>query len=146
MIFFLANMDSVRIVMRVFDDFPRLLGLVINPEKSHVFLLEVDDELEISLQTLLGFRRGSLAIRYLGVLLISTILTHINCMVLVEWIFFMIKLWASISLTYVGYLQLIKFVLFSIQVYRSFMFIIPYFIIKRIKGILTTFLWKCYSF
>jgi len=86
MSFFLANMDSVRIVRRVFDDFTGLLGLVINPKKSHVFLLEVDDELEISLDTLLGFRRGSLPIRYLDVLLISTKRTHTDCMALVEWI------------------------------------------------------------
>jgi hypothetical protein len=69
---------------RVLDDFAGLSGLVTNPEKSHIFLSEVDDELETSLQDLLGFRLDSLPIRYPGVLLISTRLTHSNCKPLVE--------------------------------------------------------------
>jgi hypothetical protein len=41
---------------RALDDFAGLSGLVTNPEKSHIFLSEVDDELETSLHTILGFR------------------------------------------------------------------------------------------
>lgn len=68
-------MDLIRIV-RALDDFVGLSGLVTNLEKSHVFLSRVDDELQTSLQTLLGFRWGSLPVRYLGIPLISIKLTH----------------------------------------------------------------------
>ena len=84
MIYYWEDRDSIRIARNALDDFPGLSGLVINLEKSLVFLLEVDDELETSLQDLLGFRLDSLPIRYPGVLLISTRLTHSNCKLLVE--------------------------------------------------------------
>lgn len=106
----------VKIIKRVLDYIIGLSELVTNLEKSHVFLLVVDDELVTSLQNLLGFRLGSLLIKYLGVLLISTRLTHINCMPMVKQILFRIKLWTLASLIYVGHPQLIKLVLFSIQV------------------------------
>lgn len=76
MIFYWVDIDSIKIMRRVLDDFAGLSRLLTNPEKSHVFLSEADDELETSLHTLLGFRRGSLPIRYIGVQLISTRLTH----------------------------------------------------------------------
>jgi len=142
MIFCQADMDSVRVVRRALDDFADLSGLVINPEKSHAFLSGVDDDLKASLLGLLGFRLGSLPVRYLGVPLITTRLKHSDCLPLVERILSRIRLWTSASLTYAGRLQLIKSVLFSIQVYWSTMFILPCSIVRQIEGILAAFLWK----
>jgi hypothetical protein len=48
-------------------------------------------------QTLLGFRLSSLPVRYLGVPLISTRLTHNDCMPLVDQILSKIKFLASTS-------------------------------------------------
>jgi hypothetical protein len=81
-------------------------GLVINQEKSLIFLSEVDDELKTSLQDLLGFRQGSLPVKYLVVPLISTRLIYSDCKPLVEQIHSKIKLWFPASLTCVGCLQL----------------------------------------
>jgi hypothetical protein len=78
-------------------------GLVINQEKSLIFLSEVDDELKTSLQDLLGFR---LPVKYLVVPLISTRLIYFDCKPLVEQIHSKIKLWFPASLTCVGCLQL----------------------------------------
>ncbi|KAG6750319.1 hypothetical protein POTOM_047423 [Populus tomentosa] len=64
---------------------------------------------------------GSLPVKYIGVPLISTRLTHMDCLSLVKRITSRIQLWTSASLTYAGRLQLIKSVLFSIQVYLSTM-------------------------
>jgi hypothetical protein len=49
---------------RALGDFSRLSGLVPNLEKNHVFLSGVDDKIRTSLQALLGFRLGSLPIKY----------------------------------------------------------------------------------
>jgi hypothetical protein len=140
MIYYQADKDSVRVLKRALDDFAVLLGLVINPNKSHVFLLGVDDDLKASLLDLLGFRLGSLPIRYLGVPLITTRLKHSDCMALVERILSKIRFWTSAFLIYASHLQLIKFVLFSIQVYCSTMFILPCSIIRKIEGLLVVFL------
>lgn len=83
-------------------------------------------------------------VKYLGVPLIKTILTHSNCMPLMEQMISKIKLWTSASLTYISCLKL-KIVLFSIHVYRSIMFILPCFIFRRIKGIIIAFLYKGFS-
>lgn len=56
----------------------------------------------------MGFQHQALPIRYLGVPLITTRLTHTDCLPLVEKITTRIKLWTSASLTYAGRLQLIK--------------------------------------
>jgi hypothetical protein len=93
-------------VRKTLDDFVGMFGLVINQEKSLIFLSEVDDELKTSLQDLLGFRQGSLPVKYLVVPLISTRLNHSDCKPLVEQIHSKIKLWFPASLTYVGCLQL----------------------------------------
>lgn len=116
LLFFWAATDSIKIIRSVLDDIIGLYEIVTNLEKSHVFLSGVNNELVISLHNLLGFRLGSLLIKYPGVPLISTRLTHINCMPLVEQILFRIKLWTLASLIYVWHPQLIKLVLFSIQV------------------------------
>jgi len=96
--------EGLRGILReaIIDDFVMLSRLVISLKKSHVFLSGVDDDLKASLLDLLGFRLGSLSIKYLGVPLITTWLKHSDCMALVEWIPSKIKLWTSISLIYVG--------------------------------------------
>jgi len=90
----------------------------------------------------LGFNSGTLPVKYLGVPLISTRLTHQHCMPLIERITSRIKNWTTTSLTYAGRLQLTKSTLFSIQVYWSSMFLLPYHTIRKIESILTAFLWK----
>jgi hypothetical protein len=125
-----------------FGWFVWLSGLITNLKKIQVFLSIVDNEHCAFLQTLLGFRLGSLPIRCLQVPLISTRLTHNDRMPLMDWILSMIKMWTSTSLTYAGCLQLIKFILFSMKVYWCSNFILGYFVIKRIESILATFLWK----
>jgi len=90
----------------------------------------------------LGFNSGTLPVKYLGVPLISTRLTHQHCMPLIERITSRIKNWTTTSLTYAGRLQLTKSTLFSIQVYWSSMFLLPCHTIRKIKSILAAFLWK----
>jgi hypothetical protein len=53
-------------------------------QKSHVILLSVDDEMQTSLQTLLGFRLGFHLVRYLGIPLIITHLKHNDYLLLVQ--------------------------------------------------------------
>jgi len=44
MIFYWENMNSVKFVRNVFDDFVGLSKLITNMEKSHVYLSGIDDE------------------------------------------------------------------------------------------------------
>lgn len=94
------------------DAFVGLSRLAINQDKSFVYLLGVDDDLKIAFQDHLGLKLRALLVKYLSVLLITTILTHNDCIPLVEQIIFRIKLWTLTFLVYVGCLKLIKSVLF----------------------------------
>ena len=79
--------------------------------------------------------------KYLGVPLISTRLTALDCKLLVDKIIARIKCWTTQYLSFAGRLQLIKSVLFSLQVYWSGIFILPKKILKRMEQIMKNFLW-----
>ncbi|KAJ6983819.1 hypothetical protein NC653_026591 [Populus alba x Populus x berolinensis] len=124
------------------DNFSQLSGLHINLDKSSLYLSGIDANRRSTIVGMLGIQKATLPVRYLGVPLISTRLTHTDCIPLMERIIARIKLWTSTSLTYAGRLQLIKSVLFSIQVYWSSIFILPSATIKKIERTLTAFLWR----
>ena len=142
MLFCNADINSVGILKSCLDRFSQLSGLTINRAKSFLYLSGINRELQHDIQQQLGFQQGILPVKYLGVPLISTRLTHADCRPLVERIISRIKLWTSASLTYAGRLQLIQAILFSIQVYWSSMFILPCATIRKIESILASFLWK----
>jgi len=65
---FVLVIEGLRGILReaVMDDFVMLSRLVINLKESHVFLSGMDDDLKTSLLDLLGFRLGSLSVKYFG--------------------------------------------------------------------------------
>jgi hypothetical protein len=142
MVFCHADLASVELIRGALDSFARTSGLIINRRKSSVFLSGVEDSIGVAITNCLQFQPGVLPVKYLGVPLISSRLSHQHCTPLVERIVSRIRLWTSASLTYAGRLQLIKSTLFSIQVYWSSLFILPTSIIRRIEGIFAAFLWK----
>ena len=142
MIFSHADIASVKIIREILNNFSSLSGLEINHNKSQVFVSGVVVALRTDIINCLAFRLGSLPVKYLGVPLISSRLTHQHCLPLIERIISRIKLWTSTSLTYAGRLQLIKSTLFSIQVYWSSIFIIPASTGRKIESSLASFLWK----
>lgn len=142
MIFSHADLASVKIIREVLNNFSSLSGVEINHNKSQVFVSGVAEAFRTDIINCLDFRLGTLPVKYLGVPLISTRLTHQHCLPLIERIISRIKLWTSASLTYAGRLQLIKSTLFSIQVYWSSIFIIPASTIRKIESSLASFLWK----
>ncbi|KAJ6332776.1 hypothetical protein OIU77_008765 [Salix suchowensis] len=91
---------------------------------------------------MLGFTRKTPPVVYLGVPLLSTKLTRVDCNALLEKLTARIKLWTTATLSYAGRLQLIKSVLFSMQVYWSSMFVLPASVIRSLEGTLAAFLWR----
>jgi len=142
MLFCHADLDSIMVLKSSLDKFSTLSGLTINLAKSSLYLSGIDRTMRIRISDHIGIQEKTLPVRYLGVPLLSTRLTHTDCMPLVERITTRIQLWTSSSLTYAGRLQLIKSVLFSIQVYWASIFILPGATIKKIESILAAFLWR----
>ena len=80
--------------------------------------------------------------KYLGVPLISTRLSHCDCQPLLDKILAKIQAWTSRSLAYVGRLQLISSVLYNVQMYWCSLFIIPKYTTSKIEQIFSNFLWS----
>ena len=80
--------------------------------------------------------------KYIGVPLIPTRLSHCVCQLLLDKLLAKIQAWTSISLSYAGRLQLISSVLYNIQRYWCSMFIIPKYTITNIEQIFSSFLWS----
>ena len=142
MLFCHVDKDSVGILKSSLDKFSSLSGLKTNHTKSSIYLSGIDGNLKSAIREQVGYDQWALPVRYLGVPLISTRLTQVDCLPLVERITSRIKLWTSTSLTYAGRLQLIKTILFSIQVYWSALFILPCSTVTTMENILSKFLWK----
>jgi hypothetical protein len=92
MMFCHADQNSVWILKHSLGKFAMLSGLSINHTKSSLYLSEVDGQLQESIQQQLGFQQKALPVKYLGVPFITTLLTHKNCLSLVERITYRIKL------------------------------------------------------
>ncbi|KAJ6925336.1 hypothetical protein NC651_009874 [Populus alba x Populus x berolinensis] len=142
MLFSHADLNSILIMKESLQQFSNISGLSINLAKSSLYLSGIDGRLRINIIEQIGIQETMLPVKYLGVPLLSSRLTHKDCIPLLERITTRIKLWTSSSLTYAGRLQLIKSVLFSIQVYWSSIFILPCATITKIESILAAFLWR----
>ena len=59
-------------------------GLQVNKQKSAIFLAEVSDDIRNEMLNITGFSLGRLPMKYLGVPLLSTRLSHSDCQPLID--------------------------------------------------------------
>ena len=110
-IFAMGNATSVEIIMDELVKFEAFSGMQVNKQKSVVFLAGVSDNVKATILNMTGFSMGSLPVKYLGVPLISTKLSHSDCIPLMNKMMTRIQSWTSRSLSFAGRLQLISSVL-----------------------------------
>ena len=72
--------------------------------------------------------------KYLGVPLLTTRLSHCDCQPLLDKIMARIQAWTSRSLSFEGGLLLLSSVLYNFQMYWCSMFIIPKYTIAKISA------------
>ena len=97
-----GTLSSVQVYMDELNRFACFLGLQVNNQKSAIFIAGVSDEVRNDLVNITGFSLGRFPMTYLGVPLISTRLTHSDCMALLQRITARIQSWTSKSLSYAG--------------------------------------------
>ncbi|GAV92381.1 zf-RVT domain-containing protein [Cephalotus follicularis] len=90
---------------------------------------------------LLNIQEGRLPVRYLGLPLVASKPTYMDCKILVDKLMRRTSSWMSNSLSFGGRLQLLKSLLFSIQVFWCTTFILPAAVLKECDSILRSFLW-----
>nr|XP_009599952.1 uncharacterized protein LOC104095515 [Nicotiana tomentosiformis] len=111
-------MASVKALYACFQMFSKVSGLEANVEKSSVYFGGVNQQLQLDILDHLGFLKGELPIRYLGVPLSTKRLSLAQCR-----------------------RQLIKSVLFSIQTFWSQIFTLPKKLIQLVESVCKRFLW-----
>ncbi|KAG8374831.1 hypothetical protein BUALT_Bualt10G0036400 [Buddleja alternifolia] len=116
-------------------------GLQANPSKSNIFVSAKARANENRLCEIYGFPKGNLPVRYLGVPLITSKLTHADCASLVDKVTTCIGSWTNKSLSYPGQVQLIKSVLSSLNIYWSGVFIMLKGVLRKIEQKIRRFLW-----
>ncbi|KAK3225500.1 hypothetical protein Dsin_005362 [Dipteronia sinensis] len=102
-----GSTPSATILKMSHDDFSSLSGLKVNPAKSNIFLSSVPNDSRQQLINIFGYNVGSLPIRYLGIPIISSKLSHLDCSPLLVKVSNRISSWMNRCLSYVSRLQLI---------------------------------------
>ncbi|KAL2240813.1 UNVERIFIED_CONTAM: Transposon TX1 uncharacterized protein [Sesamum indicum] len=141
-LFFRADMDSLRIFKAGLDRFAEWSGLRLNVQKNHLIISRSAQALREEMLALLGFQEGVLPMRYLGLPLISSRLTIADCRPLLLKIDKRIAGWEGTTISYAGRVQIIKSVLISLSIYWTSAFILPKKVINEIEKRLRAFLWK----
>ncbi|XP_059670944.1 uncharacterized protein LOC132316489 [Cornus florida] len=95
MLFCHGSPPSVQSLLLATNIFANVSGLRVNHNKSTVFLTGVPPNVESEILDLVGFEKGCLPIRYLGVPLISTMLKAHDCKALTDKITSRITHWTS---------------------------------------------------
>ena len=137
-----GSLSSVETLHKSLHEFYSLSGLLPNTGKSSIFVARRHPRFLEAVHDLFQFQVGELPVRYLGVPLISTKLTALNCKPLVDRITSRVSSWTARFLSFVGRLQLIKSVLYGIQSFWNGLFILPKAVIRQVEQILRQFLWK----
>lgn len=135
-----ADKQSPLILKSLEEQFGRTSGLKINIQK---FFCGVDVNTKTWLMQQLGFAEGTLPIRYLGLPLIASKLSFMDCKPIMDKIQQKITAWSAKLLTYAGRIMLVRSVLFHYQVFWSnVLFILPASVLKRIEKMCRNFIWN----
>lgn len=84
MIFCKAHPKSVNRVSEALVYFKEVFGLIVNEDKSLIYFAGIDDEMKTIIAGKMGFKIGSLPMRYLGVSLAPCKWKASDCQVLFD--------------------------------------------------------------
>ncbi|GJV66510.1 RNA-directed DNA polymerase, eukaryota, reverse transcriptase zinc-binding domain protein, partial [Tanacetum coccineum] len=136
-----GDLISASVLRRGLDEFCLSSGLFPSMAKSEAFFGNVSESVKYDISLVMPFKEGVLPIKYLGVPMVSKMITHRDCMVVIEVIRKRVGDWRNKFLSFAGRLQLISSVLSSLQVYWSSLFLLPINTCNEIDRILKNFLW-----
>ncbi|KAJ9539130.1 hypothetical protein OSB04_031863 [Centaurea solstitialis] len=142
MVFSRGDVESVRVLKEILDEFAILSGLKPSMPKSAVYFSNVDLATTNAIRGVLPFQVGNLPFRYLGVPLSSKRLVVSDFAPLVAQVGTRVLNWKSKFLSFGGRLQLIRSVLESLQLYWMTVFMLPSSVSQSIERMFRAFLWS----
>ncbi|XP_019267527.1 PREDICTED: uncharacterized protein LOC109244828 [Nicotiana attenuata] len=142
LLFSRGDVESVSILNRCFLDFSSASGLQANKETSSIYFGGVTQIIQDQILHLLGFPKGELPFKYLGIPLSTKKISLLQWKPLINKMVARISSWIAKKLSYAGRSQLIQTVLFSIQAYWSQLFSIPSKVLSTIEAYCRSYLWS----
>ncbi|XP_070054488.1 uncharacterized protein [Nicotiana tomentosiformis] len=134
LLFVRGDNQSVALLHKCFDQFSIASGLKANLNKSLVYFGRVDTTEHALILHQLGYVKGDLPFRYLGVPLTTKKMTVSQWKPLIDKIVAKISSWTARKMSYAGRIQQIRSVLFGVQLYWYQMFLMPSKVIKLIEA------------
>ena len=116
MVYVEGSKDSIQGALSVFDDFEAWSGLSISVKKSTIYMAGISEVEKREILTYFKFAEGVLAVRYLGLSLMTQAMWKQDYLPLLQQIRGKISSWTCRFLSYSGRLQLIKSVLSDVYV------------------------------
>lgn len=142
MVFVEGTKRSVEGILEVFEEFDKMSGLKISLEKSTLFMAGFTAQKQEEILNHFPFEAGKLAVRYLGLPLLTKCMTVTDFLPLVEKIRKRIGSWTWRFLSYAGRVQLINSVIASLTSFWMAAFRLPSGCIKEIERLCSAFLWS----
>ena len=141
MLFSKADPISLQLIMSALQNFHSCAGLKTNIQKSQLVFWGTPSQLQQECMNTVGLRECSFPLKYLGVPIVSSRLTKIECNELVEKITARIHTWSTRHISYAGRMVLINTVLFGIFNFWATIFLLPQEVIDRLIKLSRNFLW-----
>lgn len=141
LLFCRGDITSITYLYDCFQKNSTTSRLIENISKISIYFVGVKEVVQQQIIHLLGFVKGELSFRYLGVPISIKRLSIMQYQPLLEKMTDRITKWITKFLSYAGKVQLIKRVLFSIQTFWSQVFVLPKKILKKIEALCISFLW-----
>ncbi|KAL0411512.1 UNVERIFIED_CONTAM: putative ribonuclease H protein [Sesamum latifolium] len=117
-------------------------GLRANITKSQLILSKSALDARPRLLSILAFQEGCILVRYLGLPMILSHLTTVDCKPLLQKLDERLKGWSTVQLSYAARIQLLQAVIFAMNIYWAMAFILPKSIIRTVEARMRKFLWQ----
>ncbi|KAM6553928.1 hypothetical protein CsatB_014690 [Cannabis sativa] len=132
--------QSLLVVKTILDEFSNTTGLLINPQKSHIYFGGVSNTEKEGIIADLSLVEGTFPLKYLGVPLRPTKWKVEDCGIIISKIKQSLYTWASRDLSHAGRTQLIHTILLGLRNYWMSIFVLPQSFTKEVKRLCRGFL------
>ncbi|CAH9086471.1 unnamed protein product [Cuscuta europaea] len=129
---------SIEILVNALKEFGDASGLMVNHDKSNIFMGGIKDNDLREIMALVDFGRGQFPVKYLGIPLKISVPQYAP---LIDSTSEFLAAWNTKTLSYAGKLELIRSVIQGVQSFWLQVFPVPQTILDRIVSICRIFLW-----
>jgi hypothetical protein len=142
LIFCKGTLANVKNIMKLFEDYGKYSGQVVNAQKSKFYSGALTLFRIHTITSITGFRHGSLPFSYLGILLFKGKPKSIHLRPVVDKIQIKLNAWKGRLLTIMGRVQLVNAVISSMLTYSFHVYKWPTSLLAEVSKAMRNFIWS----